>query len=180
MSANAVPQLDSFPPTDSGVRPRPATLQIRHFIPTRRAKTKTEGTNPRTDRFPKTSIPGTINYLSPKTRRISGVYAFLLCNKNRPKFDQKSVKKTKPGFPNALAASPYPPSTSNVSAPQICSTAARNSRSGRTFTGTSRMTEKSRGDSSRSRICVAPAFRSNNCCNSCARASFPSRTRIGP
>ena len=45
------------------------------------------------------------------------------------------------------------------SAPQICSTAALNSLSGRTFAGTSSSTEKSRGDSRRKRTCVSPGLR---------------------
>ncbi len=52
----------------------------------------------------------------------------------------------------------YDATTSSASGPQMRATSARNSLSGRTLTGTSRITEKSRAFSSRRRTPVRALF----------------------
>src|SRR5579862_9871081 len=57
---------------------------------------------------------------------------------------------------------------SSASGPQIRASSAQNSRSGRTLAGTSRITEKSRLFSRRSRTSVLPGLLTNNCCSAVA------------
>ena len=75
----------------------------------------------------------------------------------------------------------YPARTSTQSGPQIFSSAARNSLSGRTFAGTSRITEKSRGISKRSRTWDSPGLFVNKSYNAAGLSATPlrfSHTRI--
>jgi hypothetical protein len=70
---------------------------------------------------------------------------------------------------------PYPATFSTHDGPRIRSTAAVNSRSGRTFAGTSGSTGKSRGASRRSLTDVAPGLRLKSSSSAAARSTPPSR-----
>ncbi len=89
MFKDEVPQLNSVPPKDSGVRPRPTTRQLRRSISTCRDETETEGTNPRIDHIHKPSIPSPINSLPPLTWRRSGVKPLFFVYQNRAKIRPK-------------------------------------------------------------------------------------------
>src|ERR1035441_5513126 len=77
--------------------------------------------------------------------------------------------------PVKTSAAVHPATCSTHAGPQIRSTAALNSRSGRTFAGTSSSTEKSRGAPSRSRTEVVPGLRLKSSSNAAARSTPPSR-----
>src|ERR1035441_9248508 len=68
-----------------------------------------------------------------------------------------------------------PARTSTQSGPQIFSNAALNSRSGRTLAGTSMITEKSRGISSRSRTCDSPGLARNSSRKAAGLSATPLR-----